>query len=142
MCRVGEAVKLIVTAPSGRPLAEGSTLITAARERFASAVRVQPSPPGCATDFHLYVTLDGDSLTVSHFADDASISVETSDLPLQEAVAWYRSLLPADFPRVIAFDQGWNGHVDLHHGITAQEVADRWVDHAVDGWNTGDPDFA
>lgn len=49
---------------------------------------------------------------------------------------------PVDAPLVDGpLDQGWTGHVDLHHGIAAQEIADRWVDHAVEGWNADDPDF-
>lgn len=129
-------------APSGAPLLDGPSLIAATEERFGSKLRIQPSPAGWDTDFHLYVTLaDGDSLAVSHFADNASISFETGDPALRDVIAWYRSLLPADFPRVIGCDESWNGHVDLDHGITAQEVTDRWVDHSVDGWNAGDPDF-
>ncbi len=134
-------MKLVVTAPSGRALLDGPELIAAARRRFGAAVRAQPSPPGWETDVHLYVTLDRDSLAVAHFADSLAVSFEAGDLPLRETVAWYRSLLPADFPRVVACDQGWNGHVDLDHGISAQDVVDRWVDHSVAGWNAGDPDF-
>lgn len=128
-------------ATSGEPLVDGPTLIAAAEQVYGSSMRIQPSPEGWDTDFHLYITLDADSLHVSHFADNASISFDASEPVLREVLAWYRSLLPADFPRVIACDQGWNGHVDLHHGITPEQIAQRWVDHAIPGWNDGDPDF-
>ena len=118
--------------PGGGPLLDGRALIAAADERFGSAQRVQPSPDGWETDVHLYITLhDGDT----------SVSFQTNEHALRETVAWYRSLLPVDSPRIIACDEGWNGHVDLVPGITAEDVADRWVDHTIDGWNTGDPDL-
>lgn len=134
-------MRLIVLAPSGDSLLDGPALIEAARKRFGPEVRVQTSPEGWETDFHLYASLDGDSLIVSHFADDTSVSFETSGPLLREVIAWYRSLLPREFPRVIACDEGWNGHVDLTPGITADEVASRWVDHSIEGWNAGDPNF-
>ena len=128
--------------PVDAPLVDGPKLVAAMVERFGSRAHVESSPPDWPTDVSIHVALDGDSLSVLHFADNRSVGFESGGLPIREAVAWYRSLLPADFPRVIAFDPGWNGHVDLHHGITAQEIADRWVDHALTGWNEGDPDFA
>lgn len=109
----------------------GPTLIAAAEERFGPAVRIQPSPNGWDTDLHLYVALDdGDSLTVSHFADNTSISFEADDATVRETVAWYRSLLPADFPPLVACDEAWNGHVDLTPTVTTTETTHRWVDHS------------
>lgn len=135
-------MKLVVMAPSSAPLVDGPALMAAAEQRFGPAMRVQRSPAGWDTDFHLYVTLDnGDSLTVSHFADNASISFEANEDTVRETVAWYRSLLPVDFPRLIAFDEVWTGHVDLAPGIPAADIAVRWVDHSITGWNAGDPDF-
>ncbi|WP_149203170.1 hypothetical protein [Actinotalea subterranea] len=134
-------MKLLVMSPIGATLVDGPTLVAAAVEQFGAKARAQPSPPGWETDVSIHVTLERDSLGLFHFADNRLGSFESGSLPLREAVAWYRSLLPADFPRLIACDQGWNGHVDLHHGITAQEIADRWVDHAVEGWDAGDPDL-
>ena len=128
-------MKLIVTAPSGRQLVTGEALIEACGDRFGSSMRVQPSRAGGETDFHLYATVGDDSLILSHFADNASISFEANGPLLRETVAWYRSLLPTDSPRAIACDQGWNGHIDLVPGVTAEDIATRWVDHSVEGWN-------
>ena len=129
-------------APSGAPLLDGPTLIAAAEQRHGSSMRVQPSAEGWETDFHIYVDLDSGSLHVSHFADNMSISFDASEPEVREVLAWYRSLLPFDFPRVIACDQGWNGHVDLTPGITADEIMSNWIDHSVSGWDATDPDFA
>ena len=135
-------MKLIVMAPSGAPLLDGEALIGAARERFGERTRVQPSPSDWDTDFHIYVTLDGETLTISHYPDGTSMGVESGDAEVADAVAWLRSLLPPDFPRVIACDGGWNGHVELAPGITADQVMANWVDHSVPGWDAGDPDVA
>ncbi len=134
-------MKLIVMAPGGAPLLGGDALIDAAHARFGEDARVQRSPEGWETDFHLYVALPAESLTVSHFADNSSVSFESGDEEVADAVAWYRSLLPVEFPRVIACDPGWNGHVDLTPGITAEAIAASWIDHGVPGWDSGDPDF-
>ncbi len=135
-------MKLIVMAPSDAPLIGGDALVEAARERFGERARVQPSPQGWETDFHVYVALGGETLTVSHYPDGRSMGVESGDVEVADTVAWIRSLLPDDFPRVIACDGGWNGHVELTPGITAEQVMSGWIDHRVPGWDTGDPDFA
>ena len=70
------------------------------------------------------------------------MGAESGDAEVADAVAWIRSLLPVDFPRVIALDGGWNGHVELAPGITADQVMANWVDHSVPGWDAGAPDFA
>ncbi len=134
-------MKLLVMAPSHAELIDGPRLIAAAQQHFGDQVRVVPSRPGWETDFYLEVTFDDDTMTVSHFIKNTSVTFDSNDLAVREGVAWYRSLLPVDFPRVIACDPGWNGHVDLYPGITAQGIVDGWVDHAIEGWNEGDPDF-
>ena len=135
-------MKLIVMAPSGARLMGADALVDAARTRFGDRIRVQPSPPGWKTDVDIYVSLEGETLTISHFSSETSVGVESGDAQVADAVAWLRSLLPPDFPRVIACDGGWNGHVDLAPGITAEQVMSGWIDHNAPGWEDGDPDFA
>ena len=132
----------IVTSPREATLLTGEQLLAAAEERFGHEFVVSPQLEGPA-DFHIYVSpRSGREFTISHYRHDKSISFEATEEQRLELAAWIRGLLPADHPRVIACDQGWLGHVDLTAGITSAEARSRWVDHAVPGWNDGDPDFA
>jgi hypothetical protein len=134
-------MKTLVMAASGAALFDGDQLLEAIRARNGDHARVQPSPEDWETDYDVYVALETRTLIVSHFKDSMSVGFEGGDVEVRDAIAWYRSLLPPDPPRVVATDHGWYGHVDLHHGITADEIAQRWVDHSTPGWEVGDPDF-
>ena len=74
--------------------------------------------------------------------DGFSISCDGTRAQNAEVAAWYRSLLPPDFPRLITDDMGWGWHVDLVHGITAEQFVTSIVDHDVPGWTDNDPDLA
>ena len=132
----------IIASPKRVPLLPAEELVRAARERFGDALRVQPSPEGWEADCHLYVEPNGVyDFAIVHFADNLSVSFEGTPEQNAELAAWFRGLLPEDFPRVIAFDEGWFGHVDLSPGITADQVLSRWVDHSTPGWDANDPDL-
>lgn len=133
-------MRLIVTAPGRQPLVPTTALVEAAKNRYGD-ITVHRGPSGLEVDSYLYVTLPRERLTVTTFVDGASVSFESGDADVADAVAWYRSLLPPDFPRIIAFDAGWSGHVDLKPGVTAEEIPAHWVDHGSPGWERGDPDF-
>lgn len=131
----------IVTSPHQVPLLSADQLLDAAKKRFGERLVVSPQTIGRA-DFHLYVTPEGDrEFTISHYAEDLSVSFEATEEQSVDLAAWLRSLLPADFPRVIVFDQGWLGHAELTYGITPSEIRSQWVDHTEPGWNAGDPDL-
>lgn len=124
-------------APGRQSLVPTALLIEAARERYGD-VDVQQGPPGLEVDSYLYVTLPHERLTITTYAKGTSVTLESGDAEVTDALAWYRSLLPADFPRVIAFDPGWNGHVELPSGLRSEDIEAGWIDHSVEGWNTGD----
>lgn len=75
---------------------------------------------------------------------DDCLSVHVDGTPEQDAevAAWVRSLLPADFPRLIGSDQGWGWHVELVHGVTPERVLSERVSHEDPHWADGDPDLA
>ena len=58
-----------------------------------------------------------------------------------ETVVWLRSLMPKDAPRMVVSNSGFDTHAELPFGVTVEEIATRMVDHTVDGWNDGDPEF-
>ena len=134
-------MKLIVMAPGRQPLVPTASLIEAARAQYGD-INVQQGPPGLEVDSYLYVTLPHERLTITTFVDGTSVSFESGDAEVSDALAWYRSLLPEDFSRVIAFDPGWNGHVELPSGIRGEDIAEGWIDHSAEGWNAGDPDLS
>ena len=48
-----------------------------------------------------------------------------------EVALWARSLLPDDPDgRIWMVDEGYNGHVELAPGMTAEAIRTSWVDHA------------
>lgn len=62
--------------------------------------------------------------------DDArTLSTDGMEDQALEVVAWVRSLLPDDFPRVIVTDQAWGWHTELTPGITAEQILDRRIRH-------------
>ena len=128
-------------APGRQPLVPTASLIEAARAQYGD-INVQQGPPGLEVDSYLYVTLPHERLTITTFVDGTSVSFESGDAEVSDALAWYRSLLPEDFSRVIAFDPGWNGHVELPSGIRGEDIAEGWIDHSAEGWNAGDPDLS
>ena len=133
--------QLLVMSPKRVQLLSADELIRAAEERFGSILRVQTVAEGPA-DCELYITpADDYPFSLAHFAHNRTIALEGTPEQNAELAAWVRSLLPADFPRVIAADQGWLGHVDLTPGITAEEVLSRWVDHSTPAWDANDPDL-
>ncbi|HEY0216755.1 MAG TPA: hypothetical protein VGC57_10225, partial [Cellulomonas sp.] len=78
---------------------------------------------------------------IDYWRDRTAITTDGTIPQRAEVAAWVRSLLPADAPRLIAFDTGWFSHVELVHGITAEDFLANVVDHSVPGWNEGDPDL-
>lgn len=128
-------------APGRQPLVPVASLIEAASERHGD-VNVLQGPLGLEVESYLYVTLPHEQLTITTFVEGTSVSFESGDAEVSDALAWYRSLLPEDFPRVIAFDPGWNGHVELPSGIRGEAIVAGWIAHSVEGWNAGDPDLS
>lgn len=132
---------LIIAAPGGERLAlDEHTLRAGAVRKWGDVVHARLS-----TLPSLALTLDVEPADETSFAIDFTADGKTiiaDGLPRQNAdvAALVRSLLPADAPRVIAFDQSWSCHVELVHGITPDGFLVGEADHGTPGWNANDPD--
>lgn len=132
----------VIASPKQAPLLDAACLIAAAEARFGPRATVNVRPEG-PTDVELGVALPGDPpYSITRSRDGSSISVDGTPAQNADVAAWLRSLLTPGFPRLIAFDMGWSGHAELPAGVTAEEIANRWIDHRLAGWNAGDPDLS
>ena len=132
----------IVACPKGAPLMTAEHLTGAAKRVFGSALRIEPSRPEWETDCFLYVTLPREpDFAISHFRDNLMIGLEGTAQQNARSAAWIRALLPERAPRVIVGERSWQGHADLPHGVTPEQVLANWVDHSVRGWDALDPDL-
>lgn len=131
---------LIITAMQERALPlDADGLNAAARSRWGQAARVTPDD-SWATNIHI----DEPGRPVYQFGlhrqGDAIYCDGDPDQKVEVAI-WVRSLIPDDFPRVIAFEMDWSWHVDLVPGMTEEQFRPAMVDHSVPGWDADDPDL-
>lgn len=117
-------------------------LVECAREQWGSAVGVRHDPPG----LHSVLTLDIDPpgepfFHIDVMPDSKSINLDGTPEQNLAVAAWLRSLMPAQTPRIIVFDEAWTSHSELDFGGTAESLRTRAVDHSVPGWDTNDPDL-
>lgn len=132
----------IVASPKQAALIDTPTLVAAARDRFGTLVSVDLRPDG-PMDAEMWVRAPGEPpFSITRSRDGRSLHVDGTPVQNADVAAWVRGLLPSEFPRLIAFDQGWTGHAELPAGVTAEDVTTRWIDHSVQGWNAGDPDLS
>jgi hypothetical protein len=131
---------LLIAAPSSIALPmSAEELDAAALRRWGAAVRIYDEP-GLATN--IKIDVPGQSFFQIDYMDDLrSVHCDGTEQQQIEVALWVRSLLPDDFPRVLACDQAWTFHVDLVPGMTEDEFWAAIVDHSVDGWDAADPDL-
>ncbi len=133
---------MIITSPTSVPLLSADEFVAAAIERYGQSARVIGDTGTPNTDQAVDVTRPGEpGFQIDHDRSGDSIRCDGMREQNAEVAAWIRSLLPADFPRLIAFDQAWTWHVDLTHGITAEEVLANEISHDDPSWGEGDPDL-
>lgn len=131
---------IIITTPSSATFPfDADALDAAARLRWGTAARTSRGPK-MATTIHIKVDGHPGFRIDLHPGRDA-ISCDGGDQQQVEVAVWIRSLIPDDFPRVIAADEGWSCHVELVPGITEEQFRASVVDHSVPGWNADDPDL-
>lgn len=135
--------EVIVASPSGAALeVAAADLVTLASKRWgAHAVTWRTSDlPNTATTIR--VTPDDEpGFQIDLAADGQSVSADGTPEQNVEVAHLVNRALPAERPRVIAFDQGWTVHVDLTADMTLDDLRSRLVDHSVPGWNADDPEL-
>jgi hypothetical protein len=132
--------RMLIAAPSGVALPlSADELNAAARRRWRTAVRIDDEP-GLATNIKIDVPGQS-SFQIDYTGRHTAIRCDGDERQQIEVAVWVRSLIPDDFPRVIACDNMWSRHVDLVAGITEEQFRASVVDHSVPGWNDGDPDL-
>jgi hypothetical protein len=71
------------------------------------------------------------SFQVFRFRTDAALATDGTPEQAAEVALWVRSLLQDDpGGRIWLVDEGYNGHVQLEPGMTAEAIRANWVDHA------------
>lgn len=133
---------MIISSTTSVPLISADELVTAAIERFGHSARIVGDTGLPNTDQSIDVVLEGEpGFLISH--DRGGDAIRCDGMPEQNAqvAAWIRSLLPADFPRLIAYDGSWGWHVELTHGITAEEFLANEINHDDPHWADGDSDL-
>ena len=118
-------------------------LAEAAIQRFGADAEVLGDPGLPGTDQSIDVTRAGEpGFLIDRTRHTGGVRCDGTREQNAEVAAWIRSLLPADFPRVIAFDQAWTFQVELTHGIKAEEVLANAISHDDPHWSDGDPDLS
>lgn len=134
---------MIISSVKRVPLPSADSLAAGALLHFGMHARVFGDTCEPGTDQSIDVTRPGQA-----GVHDRPLARRLLDLVRRHQGAERRggSLVPLpaapDFPRLIADDMGWGWHVDLVHGITAEQFVTSIVDHDVPGWNDNDPDLA
>ncbi len=114
----------------------------AARERWGAWVTERHTSVVPNAVLTLEVEPPGEpEFTVEVMRGPRSINLDGTPVQNYATAAWLRSLMPADAPRVIVFDDAWSMHADLTYGCTAEGLRAGTVDHSVPGWDAGDPDL-
>lgn len=94
-------------------------------------------------DVSVNVVLPGEpGFMVDHDERGDAVRVDGTSAQNAAVAAWVRWLLPQEFPRVIAIEEGWAWHVELVHGITPERVLSERVSHQDPDWAAGDPDLS
>lgn len=135
--------EVIVASPSGAALdVTAANLMTLASARWGEPAVTSHASDLPNTAVTIRVTPDGEpGFQIDLAADRRSVSADGTPEQNAEVALLVSRALPADHPRVIAFDQGWTVHVDLTADMTLEELTSRLVDHSVDGWDADDPDL-
>lgn len=134
---------MIISSLTGSPLLDAEEFAAAARARFGEHCSVDTVEAGVHTDVSVNVVPPGEpGFMVDHDERGDAVRVDGTAIQNAEVAAWVRSLLPREFPRVIAFEDGWAWHVELVHGITRDLVLSEHISHEDPDWSAGDPDLS
>jgi len=135
--------EVIVASPSGAVLdVDAGDLVALASARWGAHAVTSHASDLPNTAVTIRVTPDDEpGFQIDVAADGQSVSADGTPEQNAEVALLVSRALPAERPRVIAFDQGWTVHVDLTAGMTLDELRSRLVDHSVPGWGADDPDF-
>ena len=135
--------EVIVASPSGAALdVAAADLVTLASARWgAHAVTSHASDLPNTTTTIRVTPDDKPGFRIDLVEDGQSVSADGTPEQNADVALLVNRALPAERPRVIAFDQGWTVHVDLTAGMTLDDLKSRLVDHSVPGWNADDPEL-
>ena len=106
-------------------------LLRAAQVRWPDGVRVVDEDPRKIA-LRLDVIAEGPGFYITAMHDFSSINLDGTPEQNTDVAVWLRTLMPADGPRVVAFDSGLTAEVELTPGITAADF-DREVRSALEG---------
>lgn len=133
---------MIISRVCKAPLLSGAEFAAAVTARFGQHVSVFGNEGEPPVEHGVDVRPPGEpGFAIAWLPRSGIISVDGTREQNAMVAAWVRSQLPADFPRVIAYDDDWSWHVDLVWGITSEQVLANTVSHSDPGWNAGDPDL-
>ncbi|WP_217614717.1 hypothetical protein [Cellulomonas sp. GbtcB1] len=106
-------------------------LLEAAQVRWPDGVRVVDEDPRKIA-LRLDVVAEGPGFSVT--ATHALSSIDLDGTPEQNAdvAVWLRTLMPANGPRIVAFDSGLTAEIELTPGMTVADF-DREVRSALEG---------
>lgn len=119
---------MVIHSVTRRPLMDSAVFAGAVQERFGTdAARVGP-PDDDTISFDVRPS-GAPGYMVELVPEGWSVHTDGTEEQCAQVAAWVRSLLPADFPRVIAADDDWAWHVELVPGISADQVLTARIEH-------------
>ena len=108
------AVERTVGAVRSRWGTDSVTTVSGISDQLACVVRVRD---------------DGGPFRIEIDADLSRVGADGTPAQNEVVACLVRSTMPADAPRIIAFDGSWGWHAELVAGITPQTFADHVVIH-------------
>lgn len=95
-------------------------LVAAAHRRWPGGVRVVDGRTESVV-LHLDVVAEGPGFSIGVLRGLGGLTVDGTPEQNRDAAVWLRTLLPADGPRVVAFDSGLTAEVEQVPGMTADD---------------------
>lgn len=106
-------------------------LLEAAQVRWPDGVRVVDAAPRKIA-LRLDVIAEGPGFSITAMHDFSSITLDGTPEQNADVAVWLRTLMPADGPRIVAFDSGLTAEIELTPGMTVADL-DRAVRNALEG---------
>lgn len=125
-------MEFMVLSPDGVLHLSADDFVDAAQRRWPEHSTLRRHDPEWASDLTIQIERPGEYLfQVFHDRKGEAIWTDGHEDQVPEVALWVRSLLPEDpGGRIWLIDEGFGGHVELVPGMTAQDIAEQWVDHA------------